>query len=272
MNLYGAIDTIIKDTSGRFIWGADSSAIFYTLMDSEHRPNELRMREVLLPPSSVTANTKTSFFGFGNNNSDTPGAADDNNDSSETDSSSNKNLVDNIANASGKPSRDISIFVENDSLFYLDASKTSSKRFIILSMESKETSEQHVIDLENGSNANSVCGFDEHAIAVSKMKLFAPRVVGVRYDVDHQGDNFLVVTNKDNAKTNKLCKVSIVDVYEYADDNDNTEKRPEWTEVVPYDPKIQIDYISSFQTFVAIFGREGRYPGTFFASIIILTL
>ena len=34
----------IEECSGDIEWGADTSTLFYTLMDDEHRPNEMRMR------------------------------------------------------------------------------------------------------------------------------------------------------------------------------------------------------------------------------------
>ena len=41
------------------------------------------------------------------------------------------------------------------------------------------------------------------------MKVISPRQKMLRYDVDHFHDDFLIVTNKDGAKTNKLCSVAV---------------------------------------------------------------
>ena len=79
--------------------------------------------------------------------------------------------------------------------------KTASDRFFVLSVESKETSENFLLDLET-------------PFADRKLVSVAPRVFGLRYEVEHlvvngAVDKLLLVTNKDGAKNNKLMSVDV---------------------------------------------------------------
>ena len=72
---------------------------------------------------------------------------------------------------------------------------------------------------------------------------------GVRYSVEHHGDKFLIVTNKDGAMNNKFMSCTAQQVMEVP-------LTASWDEVKAYDPAVQIESITPFQTFLAIFGRE----------------
>ncbi len=191
------LEEVIEETSGDITWGADSSTLFYTLMDDEHRPNELRMRVL--------------------------GAS---------------------GKAGGKPSDedDISILQEDDALFWMGIGKTASKRFLCCQLESKETSEVHVIDLDG------VGGAEGHVRASKNIKLMSKREKMVRYDVEHWNDDLLLITNKDGAKTNKLMSVPIASA-KWGSSH--------WVDVRPYDQAIQVDAVEPFENYLTVFGREG---------------
>lgn len=115
--------------------------------------------------------------------------------------------------------------------------KTASDRFFILSVDSKETSENFILDL-------SIPISDRKLVSVS------PRVFGIRYEVEHlvtgtDMDKLLIVTNKDVAKNNKLMSV---DVNKSGDSS-------LWTDVKAYDNNIQIDDVLPFASYTAIVGR-----------------
>lgn len=192
------LEETIEETSGDITWGADSSALFYTLMDDEHRPNELRMRA--LGKSGRTG---------------TRPADDD----------------------------DLSILREEDALYWMGIGKTASRRFLCCQLESKETSEVHMIDLEG------VHGAHGHRAAALAITVMSTREKMVRYDVEHWKDDLLIITNKDGSKTNKLCSVSVHDKLKWGKDN--------WKDVKPYDKAVQVDHVTPFENYMVIFGREG---------------
>lgn len=78
--------------------------------------------------------------------------------------------------------------------------KTASDRFFVLGVDSKETSENLLIDLSK-------------PISDRKLTSVSPRVFGLRYEVEHLvsgvTDKLLIVTNKDGAKNNKLMSVDV---------------------------------------------------------------
>ena len=187
----------IEETSGDITWGADSTTLFYTLMDDEHRPNELRMRVL--------------------------GAS---------------------GKEGGKPSDtdDVSVLKEDDALFWMGIGKTASKRFLCCELGSKETSEVHVIDL------HGVKGPEGHLAACSSIKVMSKREKMVRYDVEHWKDDLLIITNKDGAKTNKLCSVPVAG---------GEWSSKHWKDVKPYNKAVQVDAVEPFENYLAIFGREG---------------
>jgi oligopeptidase B len=135
---------------------------------------------------------------------------------------------------------DVSILKEDDALFWMGIGKTSSKRFLACELGSKETSEVHMIDL------HGVSGAEAHVKAAKDIKCMSKRVKMVRYDVDHLHKDLLIVTNKDGAKTNKLCSVSVDGLWD----------SKHWKDVRPYDKAVQVDAVQPFDKHVAIFGRE----------------
>ena len=79
--------------------------------------------------------------------------------------------------------------------------------------------------------------------------MMSKREKSVRYYVEHWKDHLLIITNKDGAKTNKLCSVPI--------DGKLTWAKECWKDVKPYNKAVQVDGVLPFENYVAIFGREG---------------
>ena len=136
-------------------------------------------------------------------------------------------------------SEDTLLLVEDDSRFWMGIDKSASERFLFVGVESKETSEVRFIDLQG------VVGSEAHRFAANRIKVIQPRVFGLRYEVEHHEDSFLIVTNENGAKNNKLVSCPVSDC-----DTSN------WKDVLPYDAKIQIDEVLPFKNYFAIFGRE----------------
>jgi len=78
------------------------------------------------------------------------------------------------------------------------------------------------------------------------------REFGIRYDVEHHEGHLLIVTNKDNAKSNKLCVARIYKPSTLAHDV----QRSHWKDVKAYDPTVQIKHVIPFKKHIVIFGRQ----------------
>jgi oligopeptidase B len=176
----------IEEMSGDFVWGSDSSVIYYMKMDEEHRPNRLYMH-VLGTDASL----------------------------------------------------DTLLLAEDDGMFWMGIEKSNSDRFLLISLGSKETSEYHYIDLDG------LIGAEAHVKAISNMKCIQARQFGLRFDVEHHGEYFYLVTNAEKAKNNKIVYCPI-----------DEPSKANWLDLVPYNPDVQIDELLPFANHFAIFGRE----------------
>ena len=91
---------------------------------------------------------------------------------------------------------DALVYAEPDPGFFLGVGVSSSRRYIVVSAGNQETSEALIIPADQPTLAPRVV---------------EPRQPGVRYDLDHWGDVFVVRTNADGAVDFKLCFADEVD-------------------------------------------------------------
>ena len=97
-------------------------------------------------------------------------------------------------------SEDPLVLQEDDARFWMGLDKTASDRFLVVGVESKETSEHYLLDLQACS------GGAAHAASALRKVCVHPRYHGLRYDVEHHGDFLYIVTNLDGCKNNKLMR------------------------------------------------------------------
>lgn len=135
--------------------------------------------------------------------------------------------------ATGKV-RDLCLYTENDSEYYMYATKSRSGRFLFIGSDASMTSEHRFIDLETGSDDLSV-------------QLIRERSSGVLYDISHAGgDQFYIVANTEGADNFKVMRADV-------------KKPAEWTSFLPYDELLKIDHVSCFESFGVVIGRQGGY-------------
>jgi len=135
------------------------------------------------------------------------------------------------------PSADVLLLREDDALFWMGIGKTADERFLVVSVESKETSEVSVLpllDLAKGGHK-----------AQNLLHVIEPRTFGLRYEVESHKNDFLITTNHNGARNNKLVRAPIA-----------SPGIANWQDLRPYDPSTQVDGVQSFESFVAIFGRQ----------------
>ena len=124
------------------------------------------------------------------------------------------------------------IFEENDEAFWTFAYKSKSKRFIIIGSYSTLSTEYMYLD------ANDPNG---------EFKIVQAREKDLEYSIAHYGEDFYILTNKDNALNFKLMKTPI----------GQTEKE-NWVEVIPHREDTLLEDISIFKEFLVL---EERHNG-----------
>jgi oligopeptidase B len=124
---------------------------------------------------------------------------------------------------------DVLVFEEPDEAFYLGIHRTRSDRFLVLSLESKVTSEAWVLEADDPTG---------------DFRIVEPRRYGVEYDVEHRGDRFLVVTNADEAENFKLVEAPL-----------DAPARANWRDLVPHRPHVKLDGVDAFAGHLVLYER-----------------
>jgi len=127
------------------------------------------------------------------------------------------------------PKDDVLIYHEEDEAFYVDVSKSKSKDYIFITTGSNTTTEVRYLSAERPTEL---------------LKLIQPRQHEMEYYVEHQGDNFFIVTN-DNAKNFKLVKAPV-----------SNPSKENWVDVIPNSDSVRIDCAEAFNSYLVIYERE----------------
>lgn len=127
---------------------------------------------------------------------------------------------------------DVLIHHEKDEAFFVDLLKTKSKKFILLTLHSMNTTEVHYLDADN---------------PMGRFQIIQPRQRKIEYEVGHRGDRFYIVTN-DNATNFKVMIAPI--------DNPSREN---WKEFIPYNPAVKIDFVECFANYIVVHERQNGY-------------
>ncbi|UCC43969.1 MAG: S9 family peptidase, partial [Candidatus Zixiibacteriota bacterium] len=127
------------------------------------------------------------------------------------------------------PDQDELIYHEPDEKFEISIFRTRSDKYLMLDIGSATTDEVRYLDADSPAG-----GF----------RMIKEREEGVEYSVSHQGDRFLIVTNK-GAINFKLMETST---------SRPTERY--WRELIPHREETKIDRVSAFRDFIVIFKRE----------------
>ncbi len=109
---------------------------------------------------------------------------------------------------------DVLIHEEHDAGMFVTIGETQSGAFMLIDVSDHETSEVRLVDL---------------ALRGAAAVLVHPRQSGLRYDVEHHGDRFLILTNKDGADDMKIMSAPVA-----------SPGIANWTEMVPCQPGCMI--------------------------------
>ena len=130
------------------------------------------------------------------------------------------------------PSTDPVVYEEKDHSYYISIGRTKDKKYLVInSAQNGVATEQFFLDA---------------ADPTGKFVSFAGRQVGHEYDVDHAGDRFYIVTNKDGAKNYKLMEAP--------------EQLPSpiatWKDVIPHRDDVFLEGIEPFIDHLVISERK----------------
>jgi oligopeptidase B len=121
------------------------------------------------------------------------------------------------------------IYHEKDDAFWIDVSKTKSKKYILVILGSHNTTEIHYSIADDPA---------------AEFKLFSPRESGVEYYIDHRRDKFYIRTNRD-AQNFKLMVTSV-------DSVDMTN----WHNIISGRDSITIDGLEVFKDYLVLYEMD----------------
>ena len=101
------------------------------------------------------------------------------------------------------------VYEEADPTWFVGVERTRSGRFAVISIHGHDASEARVID---------------RAQPLSPPRLIAPREPGLRYEVDHRGEDFVILTNADGAVDFKIVTAPVA-----------APGREAWRDLVPHE-------------------------------------
>ena len=134
----------------------------------------------------------------------------------------------------GEPvERDALLYQETDETFRASLSKSRSRKFLILNLDSTLTTEVRVLGADAATGAFTV---------------IEPRKRGREYHIEHHGDRFFIVTN-DEARNFRLMETPTA-----------APDRSHWKEVIPHREKVKIEDMDAFAGHLLIQERDEGLP------------
>jgi oligopeptidase B len=124
---------------------------------------------------------------------------------------------------------DVEVFHEADETFDVGVGISKSKKFIVIASQQTITGEYLYLDATTPEAA---------------FKIFAPRVRGLEYDIDHFGDRFYIRTNLD-AKNFRLM---------YCGEEQTTQEH--WQELIPHRADVLFENMEFFKDYYVISERK----------------
>jgi oligopeptidase B len=124
---------------------------------------------------------------------------------------------------------DVLVFEETDETFRVSVGRTKSDRYLVISSAQTQSTECRILEADNPTGT---------------FRVFEPRRRDHEYDIDHQGDRWLITTNfwAPNFKLME-CGLSSTDM-------------AGWTEVVGHRDDVLLEYIEVFENWLVLAERH----------------
>ena len=129
---------------------------------------------------------------------------------------------------------DVLVYEEPDAGFFLNASVTESRRFLVVDAHDHVTSEVRLIEADRPDSAPA---------------LVAKRDPNTEYDVSHHGDRLIILTNADGAEDFKIVEAPIA-----------SPGRAHWVDLVPHRPGVLIVGFVVYARWLVRLERENALP------------
>ena len=131
----------------------------------------------------------------------------------------------------GNPaSEDELVYEEADDTFVTYVYKTKSRKYIIIGFASTVSNEYRFIPADEPN---------------SEWKTFQPRERDLEYSIEHYGDNFYILTNKDKAFNFKLMKTPVTKT-----------GKENWVDVIPHQEDVYLEGFEIFKDYLVLEKRE----------------
>ncbi len=127
-------------------------------------------------------------------------------------------------------SADRLVLQEDDDRYFASVSRTRSGALILVALESKVTTEVHLLSA---------------AAPDGELRVVEPRRQGHEYSVEHHGETLYIVSN-DGAVNFRLMAAPVA-----------TPGRAHWQEVVPHRDDVKLDGVDAFASHLALYERAG---------------
>lgn len=125
--------------------------------------------------------------------------------------------------------KDKTVFFEADEEFSTYIYLTTSKKFLVIGSSQTLTTESRILEADNPDG---------------QFRVFNPRELNHEYSIDHTGDSFFILTNKDSAENFKLMKTP-----EKATTADN------WTEYISHRNDVLLQSFDLFNDYIVLSER-----------------
>ncbi|MFQ1700004.1 S9 family peptidase [Loktanella agnita] len=132
------------------------------------------------------------------------------------------------------PATDVLVYEETDQRYYVSLHRSRSGAFIIINTGMNDENEVLVIPTDAPDAAPSV---------------IEPRRTGIEYSVEHQEDDFLILTNDDDAYDFKIMRAPV-----------SAPGRANWVEVLPHRPGRMLVGMMAYKDWMIWIERENALP------------
>ena len=129
-------------------------------------------------------------------------------------------------NLGSKQSKDTLVYFEKDETFSVEIAKSKSRKYLAIESGSTLTTEYQILEADNPTG---------------NFRMFQKRMRGLEYSINHYGDSFYIMTNKDKAINFKLMKT-----------NENKTSKANWQDVIAHREEVLLEDIEIFKDFLVI--------------------